>query len=133
MAEDSKSNKRVRKQETMREKTAKATKDTKSPRRIKRTASAVKRPVKAVVEAGKKEYHLIPQSDSGVKGFLTKSRRVTPGYFRSSYKELKLVSWPNRKETWRLVFAVFIFATLFGLLITVVDFGLDKLFKQAFL
>ncbi len=133
MAEDSKTNKRVRKQETMREKAAKATKDTKSPRRIKRTASAVKRPVKAVVEAGKKEYHLIPQSDSGVKGFLTKSRRVTPSYFRSSYKELKLVSWPNRKETWRLVFAVFIFATLFGLLITVVDFGLDKLFKQAFL
>lgn len=117
----------------MREKTEKAAKGTKSPRRIKKTASAVKRPVKAVLDAGKKEYHLMPQSDSGVKGFLTKSRRVTPSYFRSSYKELKLVSWPNRKETWRLVFAVFLFATLFGLLITVVDFGLDKLFKQAFL
>ena len=133
MAEESTNKKRIRKQETMREKTEKAAKDTKSPRRIKKTASAVKRPVKAALDAGKKEYHLIPQSDTGLKGFLTKSRRITPSYFRSSYKELKLVSWPNRKETWRLVFAVFLFATLFGLLITVVDFGLDKLFKQAFL
>jgi preprotein translocase subunit SecE len=51
------------------------------------------------------------------------------GYFRGSWQELRKVNWPDRRTTVRLTLAVFVFATVFGLVISVVDFGLDKLFK----
>lgn len=54
-------------------------------------------------------------------------------YFISSWKELKQVSWPNRKQTTQLTFAVFIFSIVFGIMIAIVDYGLDKLFKQVLL
>jgi len=52
------------------------------------------------------------------------------GYFRSSLQELKQVTWPTRREGRRLTTAVIIFSIVFGALIAVVDYGLDKLFKQ---
>lgn len=54
-------------------------------------------------------------------------------YFRNSWKELKLVTWPNRKQTLQLTFAVFVFAVVFGAIITAVDYGLDKLFRAIIL
>ena len=50
-------------------------------------------------------------------------------YFATSWQELKLVTWPDRKKTRQLTGAVILFALIFGLLIAGVDFGLDKLFK----
>lgn len=54
-------------------------------------------------------------------------------YFRNSWKELRQVTWPSRRETLQLTFAVFIFAAVFGLMITVTDYGLDKIFKKILL
>ncbi len=56
-----------------------------------------------------------------------------PTYFRNSWKELKQVTWPSRKQSWQLTLAVIVFATIFGVLIAIVDFGLDRLFKQVLL
>ena len=53
-----------------------------------------------------------------------------PTYFRESWKELRQVTWPNRRETWQLTLAVIIFSVIFGALVAVVDFGLDKVFKK---
>lgn len=53
-----------------------------------------------------------------------------PAYFRNSWKELKQVTWPTRRETWQLTLAVIIFSVIFGVVIAIVDFGLDKMFKQ---
>jgi preprotein translocase SecE subunit len=50
-------------------------------------------------------------------------------YIRNSWRELRQVSWPKRRETIKLTAAVFVFATAFALLIAVVDYGLDKVFK----
>lgn len=58
---------------------------------------------------------------------------VVPRYVRNSFKELKLVTWPSFKESRRLTTAVIIFATVFGLLIAVTDYGLDKVFKKVIL
>jgi preprotein translocase SecE subunit len=55
------------------------------------------------------------------------------GYFRSSWQELRQVTWPARREGRRLTTAVIIFSVVFGALIAVVDFGLDKLFRQVLL
>lgn len=132
MAEE-KSRKRLIKSESMREKSDKAVTRAGKPRRLSSTASAASRPFKAASRIAKKEYYVVQPREDGFKGFLTKKRRWTPGYFRSSIKELRLVTWPDRKETWKLVVSVFIFSIIFGTAIAVVDFGLDKLFKRAFL
>lgn len=55
------------------------------------------------------------------------------GFFRSSWQELRQVTWPARREGRRLTTAVIIFSVIFGALIAVVDYGLDKLFKQILL
>jgi preprotein translocase SecE subunit len=58
---------------------------------------------------------------------------LAPSYFVNSWRELRQVTWPNRRETWRLTLAVFVFAVVFGALVAVVDLGLDKLFKEVVL
>jgi preprotein translocase SecE subunit len=60
-------------------------------------------------------------------------RWLIPSYFINSWREVRQVTWPNRRETWRLTLAVFIFAVVFGTLIAGVDKGLDFLFKKVIL
>lgn len=60
-------------------------------------------------------------------------RLVGFGFLFSSWQELKFVTWPTRNEGRRLTTAVIIFSIIFGGLIALVDFGLDKLFKQILL
>lgn len=60
-------------------------------------------------------------------------RYLVPPYFRNSWRELRQVKWPSRKETIQLTLAVFAFAIVFAALVTLIDYGLDKLFKQIFL
>jgi len=54
-------------------------------------------------------------------------------FVRGSWRELKLVTWPTKREGRRLTTAVILFSVVFGALIAVVDYGLDKLFKQLLL
>ncbi|HEX5447699.1 MAG TPA: preprotein translocase subunit SecE [Candidatus Saccharimonadales bacterium] len=58
---------------------------------------------------------------------------LVPKYFVNSWRELRLVHWPTRRETWRLTLAVFIFSIVFGALVAGVDKGLDELFKKVIL
>jgi len=60
-------------------------------------------------------------------------RWLAPRYFVNAFREVRLVTWPNRRETVRLTVAVFIFAIVFGGLVAVVDKGLDKIFKDVIL
>lgn len=60
-------------------------------------------------------------------------RIVVPSFIRSSWKELKLVKWPNLKQSRDLTFAVLVFAVIFGAIVAAVDFGLDKLFRNVLL
>ena len=54
-------------------------------------------------------------------------------YVRSSWQELRQVTWPTKREGRRLTTAVIIFSIVFGALIALTDYGLDKAFKQLFL
>jgi preprotein translocase SecE subunit len=60
-------------------------------------------------------------------------RFLVPKYFVNSWRELRQVTWPGRKETWRLTVAVFVFAIIFGTLVAIVDKGLDEIFKKVIL
>lgn len=58
---------------------------------------------------------------------------LVPTYFRQSWRELKLVTWPSWKQSWQLTYAVLIFAVVFGAIIAAVDYGLDKVFRNILL
>jgi preprotein translocase SecE subunit len=102
------------------------------PRRLKATANKVSKPINKVRSISKKSYFL-PLPDNRIGRFLNKPRRVIPKYFRDSWQEVRQVTWPNRKETIRLTIAVFVFAISFGLVVALVDFGLERTFKQLLL
>ncbi len=132
MAADSKKRRVVnvaKKTETVRERAERASETDPKPRRLHATAGKLGKPIKAVHRLGKKEYYL-PMPGNRAGRFLNKRRSFVPGFLRNAWAELRLVTWPNRRETLKLTVAVFSFAIAFGLIIAVVDFGLDKLFKQ---
>ena len=60
-------------------------------------------------------------------------RHLIPRYFRNSFAELRLVTWPNWKQSRQLTTAVILFAIVFGFIVTILDYGLDKVFKKVFL
>jgi preprotein translocase SecE subunit len=92
--------------------------------------------VPAAVEAGqphqRRELHL-PLPNNKFGRLLGKRVNIVPNYFKEAWRELRLVVWPNRRETLKLSLAVFIFAAIFGGLIWVVDYGLDRLFREVLL
>ena len=50
-------------------------------------------------------------------------------YLRDSWRELRQVRWPNRKATWKMVLAVFVYTALFMLLIFLLDLFFTWLFN----
>lgn len=59
-------------------------------------------------------------------------RLKAPSYFSESYAELKKVTWPTRKEAIRLTIAVFIFSTVFTVLIVVADYAFKFLAERLY-
>jgi len=53
--------------------------------------------------------------------WLKKDTSFTPKYFRDSFRELQKVTWPNRKETWRLFVAVTVFVFVLAAIIALAD------------
>ncbi len=130
MAEKKK--RQLKKVETVREKAEKATHKEPKPRRLKRAGSAVAKPFGKARHLGRKEFHPVKLPDNKVGRFLTKRRRFIPKFFREAWAELREVTWPTRKETTKLTIAVFIFALVFGLIVALADYGLDKVFRSLF-
>lgn len=130
---------RKAKSETVREKMAKASESEAKPRRIRQTASKANQPLKALgkgIALGARPFAFL------LTPFKTKPARFVGrilakvlfiNYIRNSWRELKQVTWPTRRETIKLTVAVFVFATAFALLISLVDYGLDKVFKTLLL
>jgi preprotein translocase SecE subunit len=119
-----------RKKSSMRESAAKSRASAEKPKKVRKAASAATKPVGKAGKALNTEFHIIGKKDSN---FFTRSRRITPKYFREAWKELKNVTWPGRMETWRLVFAVFVFSLTLGLFIAVLDYGLERLLREVVL
>jgi preprotein translocase subunit SecE len=131
--EGSAKKKRVRKSApTVRERqeAALAKSEDQQPGLVKRTATAAAKPVKRLKLRDRKAVRIITYPIRLLGRLLYK---ITPKYFINSWHEVRKVVWPSRKETWRLTLAVFIFATVFGALVAVVDKGLDAIFKNVIL
>ena len=119
---------KIKKTETVRDRAAKAAVP-KQPRRLQRTAASVKAPLRKARQIGGKSYHL-PLPDNRLGQILGKNLRVRSNFLANAWKELRQVQWPTGKETFKLTLAVFIFALIFGAVISAVDYGLDKLAKE---
>jgi len=118
----------VKNPETFRERAAKAAVSEDQPSRASRLRTAG-RPVGKATKPVRRTFG---------KLFATKPLRLIgkvlfPSYLRNSWRELRLVTWPNWAESRRLTTAVLIFAIIFGASIALVDYGLDKLFRSILL
>ncbi len=71
---------------------------------------------------------------SRIFSFLGKGLKwIVPGFLKGAFYEVRQVSWPNRRETIRLTWAVFVFAIVFSIIIAGLDFVLDKIFRSIIL
>jgi preprotein translocase SecE subunit len=100
------------------------------PKRLKSAASKVARPVKKLRLGDKKAVKLAAKPVRLVGRVIS---WIVPSYFINAWREVRQVHWPNRRETWRLTLAVFIFAVIFGAMVAGVDKGLDEIFKKVVL
>lgn len=116
---------------SIRERNRKAAESKEKPKRIRKAAVQARRPVTGAAKVLSTEFHILPRKND--TGFFTRSRKVTPKYFADSAQELRFVTWPGRKETWKLVFAVFVFALTLGIFIAVLDYGITKAFRNIIL
>lgn len=126
----------VKNPETFRERAIKAAEVGDKPKRgtrVKSVSSKVTKPVtRPIAKAVRVIFYRKPFT------WLRRPLRIVgkvllPPYVRKSWKELRLVTWPSWKESRDLTFAVIVFATTFGVIIALVDFGLDKLFRNVLL
>jgi preprotein translocase SecE subunit len=126
----------VKNPETFRERAVKAAEASDKPKRttkLKELGSQAASPVfKPIGQASGKFFALKPLV------WLRKPLRligkiIFPVYFRNSWRELRQVEWPNWRQSRQLTFAVLVFAVIFGAAIAIVDYGLDKVFKDVLL
>ena len=131
MADDKpvKAPRRIRSVESVREKAEKVAQADTKPHRVRQVWRGFTSPVR-----------LVGRGIAGLARFLHRflifrvlSRILLPRYFRNSWRELRQVTWPSRRDSRRLTTAVVLFATIFGLLVAATDYGLDKIFKQVLL
>lgn len=138
MAEEQKKKRQLKKTETVRQRVERGTTAPKQ-RRVKKTAHVAGKPFRALWSGLKFigrpfSFVLIP--------FKTRPARFVGRvlasvlllrFIRESWTELRQVQWPNARETFRLTVAVFIFSIVFGTIIAVTDYGLDKVFRKVFI
>jgi preprotein translocase SecE subunit len=130
---DEKRRPRIRKSvPTVRERAeaAQAKQESPRPKRIRRLISKPAAPIRKLRLGERKPV----KAASKPLGWLKKALGwLVPKYFVNSWRELRQVYWPNRRETWRLTLAVFVFAIIFGALVAGVDKSLDVIFKKVVL
>lgn len=87
----------------------------------------------------KKEVHLpIREPKSKIGKQLTKSRNASDHvpfatYVKESWRELRKVTWPSRKESIVLTLAVIVFTAMFALFTVIADFGINEVVERILL
>lgn len=65
--------------------------------------------------------------------FLRRLRPRFPRYFRESYREIRKVTWPSRRESLKLTVAVTVFTTIFTIFAVLADTLFDWVAEKIFL
>jgi preprotein translocase SecE subunit len=124
----------VKNPETFRERAVKANQSNNKQKRrpFKKLWAVISKPFKVV------KARLDKLAENKIVSILLKPFRLLGkvllfGYFKSSWEELKQVTWPTLKQSRQLTFAVVSFAVVFGASIAGLDWVLGKVFKQILL
>lgn len=120
-----KKKRQLRPAQTMREQSQKATARAEKPSRKRKVVRVLGAPFRLIAQPFK------PLGRLKIFRFL--GHILWPRYFRNAFRELRQVTWPNGKQSRQLTGAVIIFSVIFGVLIAIVDYGLDKVFKKVIL
>ncbi len=127
---------RIKDPETFREKVVKAAEGNDKPTKTHRARSGVKKTLAPVFRPIGRLFASIGKSKA-FKPFKRPLRFIgkilLPAYVRSSWVELKQVTWPTWRQSVRLTFAVLVFAVIFAAIVAAIDWGLDKIFKEVLL
>lgn len=129
----SKKKRTIRNPETFRERAIKATSEKEDKPTVRGYLKSWLRPVFRPIWRGLKWFFTLKLFKPFRRPVRLIGLILLPRYFRNSWKELKLVTWPNWKLSRQLTFAVLVFAVVFGASIAAVDYGLDRLFKNILL
>ena len=136
MSDKPKSKRRVKNPESFREQAIKASESSGQPSRRSKLGQSFNRflgPVFRPAGKGLKRVAKFKPVAILLKGLKLIGKIIFPSYFRNSWRELRLVTWPNWQQSRQLTFAVLVFAVVFGATIALVDYGLDKVFKNILL
>lgn len=114
---------------TVREKAqaAQSKSESAKPKKLRRLAKATAKPFRAVKIPSNPVTRFLGRIGRAIRKVLG---WLVPRYFANSWREVRLVAWPGRKETWRLTLAVVIFAIVFGAMVAGVDKIIDILFRK---
>ena len=128
MASSEKDSKKTRKQtESVRDRAEKAIADASKPKKKDVVSEKETRSRKLKVLKKKQK------SDKIKKEKKPRRFHIVPRFIKEAFKEIKLVTWPDARTTFKLTTAVIIFATVFSLMVSLVDYGFGKIFKKVFL
>lgn len=99
--------------------------------RLKNTVGRASAPLSNFRKKLPIKYRPIKASEKTKAGRLLNKRiRFVPGFLRNAWAEVRQTTWPGRRETIRLSFAVFVFAAIFAVVVFFLDLGLSKFFKE---
>ena len=119
-------------------------KDKKQPEKLKNAVETPKKATTKPVESSTKKApkdtvpskKAVKTEKTGKKShtpklilFITAPFRAIGRYLRDSWRELRQVRWTNRKATWKIVFAVFVYTGLFMAIIMLLDIFFTFIFN----
>lgn len=99
-------------------------------RSLKSRSSFIGKPFKRLKRSNKKDRKIVQLPDNRLGRILDSILFSLPRYIKGAWGEIRQTTWPSRKETIRLTFAVFIFSSIFAAFVAILDFALDKIFKH---
>lgn len=87
---------------------------------------------KKAVKSDKKDQKRAKKAEKDPKEMNLFARIITAPfrYIRDSWREIRQVSWPNRKATWKLVGAIFIYTAFFIALTMLLDALFNFIFSK---
>ena len=119
--------------ETIRQKADKETEKRIKPTKKSRLKSKVSKPLSTLHKAATKEYHPIKVPEKkGIK-HLNKKVHIIPKFLKNAWAELKLVTWPTKKEAMKLTFAVIAFSIVFAVFVQALDYIFSRVVKEIIL
>lgn len=73
------------------------------------------------------------KNNTGQSSWLSRFKPRLPKYFSESIAELKKVTWPGRREAWKMTLAVFVFSLVFATIVVIADYGIQIAAEELFL